>query len=168
MKFFAHNDLIAILGAGFLLDESVYSDSNLGFRFEDDAWTDPNYTERPALADWDTYYQYSNYSFKQYRNLLISQVMAGWGTETTVNKKIMVTRNVWPSTETTPNLDLLYTPAERDDSQKITMGLLDSGCDCRIVKSQDLNSTIYYMLSPNDAGALNLSPAGGITTDTVL
>jgi len=78
MKFFAHNDIAST--PNILVDKSVYSSSNLAFRFEADAYTDPNYTELPNLADWNDYHKDSNYNYKQYRNLLIAQEEINWHT----------------------------------------------------------------------------------------
>lgn len=123
------------------------------------------YVDITTISNIDTWYIGAGASYKDMRNELISRYVPSWGTLTTIEKQTLVRHFVWDSTETTENLDLLYTQAERDDYQKKTMELLDATCEAVIRRSNVSGSIKYFDHQTDDVGTLTTVE---ITTDVEL
>lgn len=86
---------------------------------------DADSTENPQP---DTITPAPNSNQNQFRNLLITDYLLNWATLTNEEKRILVRNYVYPITETTANLDLLYTQVKRDKYLSDTVAELnDSG-----------------------------------------
>ncbi len=122
--------------------------------FKAEATVSTGYGDITSLANWNTWWKGTLLDYKELRNELIAVFLPNWATLGNADKKILLTHYIWPSTETTVNLDLLYTQAERDAFQEIMMGLLDK-CDCLIRKSNVIGSIKYFDYQVDDNGTLN-------------
>ncbi len=82
-------------------------------RFKHEATVSAGYTELTSISDWYNHGMKAIANYKDFRNELIA-TFTNWATYSDDDKKKLIKHYVWPSTETTANLDLLYTQAERD------------------------------------------------------
>ena len=118
-------------------------------RFKHEAAVSTGYTELTSLSDWNTYGMKAISNYKDFRNELIT-VFTNWATYSDDDKKILISHFVWPSTETTTNLDLLYTQTERDEFLALCVAELDS-CGCNF--SIDPNGK-YWNILPDVSGSI--------------
>lgn len=155
----------AFIDAGFAWDELAGS---AALKYEDTVST--GYSDISSPDNWDAHWAQivPQPGYKKIRNNLIAiYITPGtfWGTATTAEKQALVRNYVWPSSETTANLDLLYTQAERDDFQKTTMESLDATCEANIRRSNVSGSTKFYDYQSDDRGIVTLKE---ISTDVEL
>jgi len=169
MKLTLHNDINVVYITGSL---SFNPDDFIGIeKAKLETTVSTGYTDKLLAEEWDDLKwllaDMSIGRYKIFRNDLIStfSVAAVWDTLTDISKKALVRNYVWKSTETTANLDLLYTQTERDDFQKQIMELLNSTCDCDIRKSVTVGSTKYFDQQNDDTGVITTVE---VITDQVL
>lgn len=129
-------------------------------RFKHETTVSTGYTELTSITDWNSYGQEIIKLYKDFRNALITN-FTNWATYSDADKKILISHCVWPSTETTMNLDLLYTQTERDQFLAVCVTALN-GCNCNFHASPD---GTYWNLLPDNAGSLVTVL---LTTDEVL
>lgn len=98
--------------------------------FKAEAAPSADYTDFSSLENWCIYHYYASYDEKAVRNLLITDYVGSWATLTDDEKKALIEHYVYLSTETTANLDLLYSKAQRDAFRDRCMVALAT-CDCR-------------------------------------
>ena len=153
MKFSIHNDLAANIGDPFLPDEGTYPlATNPQFKFE--ATTSAGYTDVTNFDYWEQYWFLTDKNSKEFRNILIDEANANWGTYADADKKAHIRSNVWPSGTPDAELDALYTDAERDDFQKNTMELLNRNCLCDIRQSTTGSSKKFFDQQNDDTGTI--------------
>jgi len=129
-------------------------------RFKHEATVSAGYTELTSISDWTTHGTKAIGNYKDFRNELIAN-FTDWATYSNDDKKRLMEHYVWPSTETTANLDLLYTQAERDQFVKACASLLNTfGSNLQIDPDGK-----YWGILPDVAGSLVTTE---LTTDTVL
>jgi len=118
-------------------------------RFKHEATVSAGYTELTSISDWNNYAMKAIGDYKDFRNELIT-VFTDWATYSDDDKKILISHYVWPSTETTANLDLLYTQAERD---KFLLDCIESlnKCGCNFHGAPDGK---YWNILPDATGSL--------------
>lgn len=118
-------------------------------RFKHEATVSAGYTELTSISDWDNYAMKAIARYSDFRNELVTQ-FTNWATYSDNDKKRLIKHYVWPSTETTANLDLLYTQAERDQFLATCVVLLNE-CDHNFQIAPD---GIYWNLLPDATGSL--------------
>jgi len=93
------------------------------------------------------------YDYKTRRNNLIENFafMDAWNALSLDDKKALIEYWVWPSAETTANLDLLHTQAERDKFRETVIVQLNK-CDCNLHISP--NGKLWNVL-PDDTGGMS-------------
>jgi len=118
-------------------------------RFKHEATVSAGYTELTSISDWTTYGTKAIGSYKDFRNELIAN-FPNWATYSNDDKKRLMQHYVWLSTETTANLDLLYTQTERDEFVKECASLLNAvGSNLHIASDGK-----YWDILPDVAGSL--------------
>jgi len=118
-------------------------------RFKHEATVSAGYTELTSISDWTTYGTKAIDSYKDFRNELIAN-FTDWATYSNDDKKRLMQHYVWLSTETTANLDLLYTQTERDQFVKECAALLNEhGSNLQIAPDGK-----YWGILPDIAGSL--------------
>ena len=129
-------------------------------RFKHEATVSAGYTELTSISDWTTYGTRAIGSHKDLRNELITH-FTSWATYSDDDKKKLMQHYVWPSTETTAALDLLYTQTERDEFVKACVLLLnEGGANLHIAPDGK-----YWGIRPDVAGSLITTE---LKTDEVL
>jgi len=118
-------------------------------RFKHEATVSAGYTELTSISDWNNYAMKAIPKYSDFRNELIA-VFTDWATYSDDDKKILITHYVWPSTETTANLDLLYTQTERDEFL-IQCIILLNGCSFNFHIAPD---GTYWNILPDATGSL--------------
>lgn len=118
-------------------------------RFKHEATVSAGYTELTSISDWNNYAMKAIGNYNDFRNELIT-VFTNWATYSNDDKKILIKHYVWPSTETTANLDLLYTQTERNQFLLQCVALLNK-CDCNFQIAPDGK---YWNILPDTAGSL--------------
>ncbi len=129
-------------------------------RFKHEATVSAGYTELTSISDWDNHGMRAIVSYKDFRNELISN-FTNWATYSNDDKKRLMEHYVWPSTETTANLDLLYTQTERDEFVKARVLLLNEGGSNLHIAPDGK----YWDIQPDVAGSLVTTE---LKTDEVL
>jgi len=109
--------------SGDVLKYDPAQEANPRFKYEDTVST--GYTELTSISDWTTYGERTIGAYRTFRNELISN-FTSWATYSDADKKLLIEHYVYLSTETSDNLDLLYSEQARDDFQKQVLKLLDS------------------------------------------
>lgn len=84
------------------------------------------YADVSGISNIDTHSFTASAPYMEVRNKLIADYLSGWATLSVAEKQALVRNYVYPSTETTANLDLLYTSAERDIFRNDAMKKLNS------------------------------------------
>ncbi len=118
-------------------------------RFKHEVTVSAGYTELTSIFDWNNYALRAIPKYSDFRNELIT-LFTDWTTYSDADKKILMRHYVWPSTETTANLDLLYTQTERDQFLTETVVLLNgSGFNFHIAPDGK-----YWNIVPDTTGSL--------------
>jgi len=118
-------------------------------RFKHEAAVSAGYTELTSISDWTTHGEKAIGSYKDFRNELIAN-FTNWATYSDDDKKRLMKHYVWPSTETTAALDLLYTQTERDGFVKECASLLNTvGLNLHVAPDGK-----YWDIQPDVAGSL--------------
>ncbi len=112
MKLTKRNDVNL---SGEVLTYDSAQEANPRFKYE--ATVSTGYTELTSISDWNAHGMKAIPNYKDFRSELIA-TFPNWATYSNDDKKTLIRHYVWPSTETTANLDLLYTQAERDQFLK--------------------------------------------------
>ena len=148
MKFTLHDDI----HAQYILGSLAYNpdDYTSSPRTKFEATVSTGYTELVLPKEWDDCQWLKDIDYKEFRNNLMSTFEPNWATLTDDSKKALIRHYVWPSTETTTNLDLLYTQTERDQFLAACIALLND-CDCNFSIAPD---GIYWNVLPDVAGSL--------------
>ena len=126
-----------------------------GLRYE--GQVSAGYQDVSTPENWDKFWSTTLIDFKTFRNNLIATYTPAsfWDTATDEAKKALVRRFVYPSTETTANLDLLYTQAERDAYQATTMEFLNVTVGVNVRKSITSGSIKYFDVALADDEVLD-------------
>ena len=93
-------------------------------RFKHEATVSAGYTELTSISDWYNHGMKAIPNYNTFRNELIAR-FSNWATYSDDDKKKLIQHYVWPSTETTANLDLLHTQTERDQFLAACVGALN-------------------------------------------
>ncbi|TDI97049.1 MAG: hypothetical protein E2O29_02085 [Deltaproteobacteria bacterium] len=118
-------------------------------RFKHEVTVSAGYTELTSISDWCNHGMKAVSNYKNFRNELIS-IFSNWATYSDDDKKKLIQHYVWPSTETTANLDLLYTQIERDEFLKNCSELLNKlKQNFQIAPDGE-----YWNVLPDSAGSL--------------
>lgn len=118
-------------------------------RFKHEATVSAGYTELTRISDWVNHGMKAISKYKDFRNELIAN-FTNWATYSNDDKKRLVTHYVWLSTETTANLDLLYTQAEREQFVKNCVVVLNgNGSNFQIAPDGK-----YWNMLPDVTGVL--------------
>jgi len=153
MKLTLHNDINSLYIAGSLsYNESDYVGIE---KTKLETSVSTGYTDKLLAEEWDDLKWLLDYDYQKFRNELINTFASAavWDTLTDTSKKALVRNYVWKSSETTANLDFLYTQDERDTYLEGVLELLNT-CDCNILKSSSTGSNRYFETRPDDAGVI--------------
>jgi len=129
-------------------------------RFKHEATVSAGYTELTSISDWNNHAMKAIANYVDFRNELIT-IFTDWATYSDEEKKTLIRHYVWPSTETTANLDLLYTQTERDTFLK----------NCVVsLNEYNYNFSIapdgkYWNMAPDVSGSIVTTE---LKTDTVI
>ena len=149
----ARNDIASQVGGDVMRGLDPDSSGNSMFKSEDTL--SAGYTDKTTLTNWDLYgAQIDGLKYNEFRNILIVDFVGTWATLIDTDKKTLVRHYVYDSTETTANLDLLYTQAERDDFMNQVVKSLNV-CDCNLRK--ETNSESYWNVLPGSTGELTIT-----------
>ena len=118
-------------------------------RFKHEATVSAGYTELTSISDWCNHGMKAIPNYKNFRNELITR-FTNWATYSNDDKKRLITHYVWPSTETTANLDLLHTQTERDQFLELCVVELNK-CACNFQISPNGK---YWNITPDNTGSL--------------
>lgn len=146
----ARNDIESQVGGEVIRGPHLDGSGNPMFKSESSL--SAGYTDKTSLVNWDLYgAQVDGLTYRDFRDILITDFVGDWATLSDADKKTLIRHYVYDSTETIPNLDLLYTQVERDDFQKEAVDSLNV-CDCNLQKEG--NGEKYWNVLPDNTGVL--------------
>lgn len=149
----ARNDIESQVGGEVIRGPHLDGSGDPLFKSEDTLSS--GYTDKTTLANWDLYgAQVDGLEYKDFRNILIADFVGSWATLTDAEKKTLIRNYVYDSTETTENLDLLYTQGERDDFQNQAIASLNKPGEAVIRRSNVSDSIKFFDYQTDDAGIL--------------
>lgn len=92
-------------------------------------------------------------SYREMRNEIITSALPNWATITSAEKMVLVENYVFPTTETSVNLDLLYPLIERNKFRDNAIKRLNENVNCNIKKASD--GIKYWNILTTNAGTIN-------------
>lgn len=153
------------------MDKFVEYDSPTTARAGFETSVTPPDVEWTLAEDWDAKRFLLNaavWDYREFRDKLISKFSAPatWDALSDISKQALVRHYVWKSSETVPNLDLLYTQAERDQFMEDTVALLnDSECNFQKVMS---DGTYWNVLPDTNGNVAVYKLETDVPTDTTI
>jgi len=103
-------------------------------------------------VDWDKHFKDTGFSYKTFRNEMITQFEPGWSGYNDAKKKALIRNFIYPSETTNSELNALYPVSERKTYRQEVMRILDRGKLLSIAKSITSGSKKRFQLQVDDSG----------------
>lgn len=144
-----HDDIAGQIAA----DALRYNPSLLsGPAFLAESTVSAGYTDVTSIANWDKFWGLVGLSYRTFRNGLIDDFVAQWGTLSDANKAILVSHYVYPAATGNAELNTHWPSATRKAQRKRVRQELRKHYTVR--KSSTSGSKKFFRIKVDDAGVI--------------